>query len=71
MEVKAKYEGEMGQSGYYRTTKGHKADIKGNKIDKSARAKHFGGQQLHLQSGGQQHDQEQPPPPGPRGPVHP
>ena len=42
MEVKAKYDGETGRSGYYRTTKGHKADIEGNKVEKSALAKHTG-----------------------------
>ena len=42
MEVKAKYDGETGRSGYYRTTKGHKADIKKNKGEKSALAKHTG-----------------------------
>ena len=42
MDIKAVYDGESGRSGYYRTTKGHKADIKKNKGEKSALAKHTG-----------------------------
>ena len=41
-DVKAVYDGETGRSGYYRTTKGHKADIERNKVEKSALAKHTG-----------------------------
>ena len=41
-DVKAVYDGETGRSGYYRTTKGHKADIERNKSEKSALAKHTG-----------------------------
>ena len=36
------YDRETGRSGYYRTTKGHKADIERNKVEKSALAKHTG-----------------------------
>ena len=39
---KAVYDRETGRSGYYRATKGHKADIERNKVEKSAFAKHTG-----------------------------
>ena len=42
MDVKAVYDMETGRSGSYHTTKGHKADIKRNKMEKSTLAKHTG-----------------------------
>ena len=42
MDVKAVYDMEKGISGSYHTTKGHKADIKRNKMEKSTLAKDTG-----------------------------